>query len=65
MMFKYPEIPDDFLQEIRSPLAAFKLGLELLEQEKIGPLNRKQKEILDVMDESIRKMLMLVGPRLS
>ncbi len=46
----------NMLHDIRSPLAAIMLSLELLEQERLGPINKKQKEMLAAIRQSAQKL---------
>ncbi len=46
----------DHLHDMKSPLAAMLLCLDLLEQKKIGTLNKKQEEIVTSMRQSVEKM---------
>jgi signal transduction histidine kinase len=46
----------DHLHDMRSPLAALILSLDLFENRKIGPLNKKQTEIVKNMRQSVEKL---------
>jgi signal transduction histidine kinase len=46
----------EMLQDMRSPLAALMVGIEMLEKQKIGNLNKSQQELLHSMRESVEKL---------
>ncbi len=46
----------DLIHDMRSPLAALSLALELFEKEKMGPLNTKQKDMAVSMKQSVDKL---------
>lgn len=46
----------DLVHDMRSPLAAMSLALELLVKEKLGPLNQKQITMMISMQDSVEKL---------
>ncbi len=46
----------EMLQDMRSPLAALMVGIEMLEKQKIGNLNKSQQELVSCMRESVEKL---------
>jgi signal transduction histidine kinase len=47
--------------ELRSPLATMKAFLELLAEEDTGPLNEEQREFLDILQGSARRLLVITS----
>ncbi|MFH1402361.1 MAG: ATP-binding protein [Patescibacteria group bacterium] len=47
--------------QLRTPLTAMNWNAEMLISEKLGTLNKNQKEYLDMLHESARRMIRLVG----
>ncbi|MBX4198096.1 hypothetical protein KW782_02050 [Candidatus Parcubacteria bacterium] len=46
----------DMLHDMRSPLAALVLSLDLLETQKAGTLNKMQTQLLSSMRQSVEKL---------
>jgi K+-sensing histidine kinase KdpD len=46
----------EMLQDMRSPLAALMVGIEMLEKQKIGTMNKSQLELMACMHESVEKL---------
>ena len=46
----------DLVHDMRSPIAALSLALELLVKERLGPLNDKQITMMKSMQDSVEKL---------
>lgn len=51
--------------QLRTPLSALKWSLDLLRSKRLGEINVKQKEYLDIINESSNKMIKLVNDLLN
>ena len=51
--------------QLRTPLSALKWSLDLLRSKRLGEINDKQKEYLDIINESSNKMIKLVNDLLN
>jgi len=47
--------------EFKTPISSIKLGLQLLENDKIGKLNEEQKKLLDGMNDDIQRLLKITA----
>lgn len=50
----------EMLQDMRSPLAALVVGIEILEKQKMGNLNKSQQQLLNCMRESVEKLRLTI-----
>jgi signal transduction histidine kinase len=50
----------DLIHDMRSPLAALTLAIELFEKEKLGPLNPKQHDMAQSMKQSVEKLTLML-----
>ncbi|HYE22023.1 MAG TPA: histidine kinase dimerization/phospho-acceptor domain-containing protein, partial [Verrucomicrobiae bacterium] len=62
---KLGTVQSDFINlashQLRTPLSGMRWLLELLQREKIGPLNKKQREYIDKLYSSNERMIALVN----
>ena len=51
--------------QLRTPLSSLRWSLDLLRGKRLGPINKKQKEYLDIINESNKRMIDLVNDLLN
>ncbi|MDP9046882.1 MAG: cell wall metabolism sensor histidine kinase WalK [Bacteroidota bacterium] len=51
--------------ELKTPISSIKMSLKLLEDNRIGPVNTEQKQLLENIDEDARRLLQITGELLN